>query len=126
MPDFGQFSYLRPAVSVTGCCHLLTRANLDSAGLFDLRFSPSQFDDFERDLRSCTKGLYPLYQGHLRVRHVKRSGVVAGTSPWQQANIVGNLSKLRAAYSREQISGISKGGLERLKRDLESRLHEFS
>ncbi len=111
-PDFGQYSYLRPAVSVTGCCHLLTRKNIDEIGAFDLRFSPSQFDDFERDLRSCTKGHYPLYQGHLRVRHIKRSGVIAQTPPWQKANIDGNLVKLKAAYGGEVVKRITETNSE--------------
>ncbi len=108
-PDFGQYSYLRRAVSVTGCCHLLTRKNIETVGLFDLRFSPSQFDDFERDLRSCAGGDYPLYQGHLRVRHIKRSGVIAGISPWQQANVNGNLVKLWGSYGPDVVRRIAEG-----------------
>ena len=110
-PDFGQYSYLRKAVSVTGCCHVLTRGNIDRVGLFDLRFSPSQFDDFERDLRSCAKGEYPVYQGHLQVRHIKRSGVMAGISPWQQANVNGNLVKLWESYGAEAIRAIAEGDM---------------
>lgn len=105
-PDFGQYCCLRPAVSVTGCCHLLTRKNIDTVGLFDLCFSPSQFDDFERDLRSCLMGYYPLYQGHLRVRHIKRSSVIAQTPPRQKANIDGNQMKLKATYGAAEITKI--------------------
>ncbi|MDR2161462.1 MAG: glycosyltransferase [Desulfovibrio sp.] len=126
IPDFGQYSYLRPAVSVTGCCHLLTRANLDDIGFFDLRFSPSQFDDLERDLRSCAKGQYPLYQGHLCVRHFKRSGSLAGLSPWQQANVKGNSVKLTDSYPREQMNEICDKALRRLKSDFENRLGVIS
>jgi glycosyltransferase involved in cell wall biosynthesis len=61
-----------------------------STGDFDLRFSPSQFDDLERDLRSCLKGKFCLYQGHLAVRHSKRSGVTARISPRQMADVSGN------------------------------------
>lgn len=122
VPDFGQYSYLRPAVSVTGCCHLLTRKNIDDIGLFDLRFSPSQFDDFERDLRSCDKGQFCLYQGHLCVRHIKRSGVIAGMSPWQKANVTGNLAKLWASYSQEQVEAITKKEIAGLLKDIGRRL----
>lgn len=118
-PDFGQYSYLRPAVSVTGCCHLLTRANLESVGLFDLRFSPSQFDDFERDLRSCAKGMSPLYQGHLQLRHIKRSGAMAGISAWQQANIAGNLVKLWDSYPPDMVQSITEQDSLRVWEDLE-------
>lgn len=106
-PDFGQHSYLRPAAHVTGCCHLLTRRSIDAVGNFDLRFSPSQLDDVERDLRSCVNGSCPLYQGHLRVRHLKRTGLTAKTSPWQQANLVGNRAKLSGSYDVESLRAIA-------------------
>jgi GT2 family glycosyltransferase len=105
-PDFGQYSYLRPAVSVTGCCHLLTRRSIDEVGLFDLRFSPSQFDDFERDLRSCAQGCCPLYQGYLRISHIKRSGVISKTPLWQRANIEGNRVKLQKSYDETAMRAI--------------------
>jgi GT2 family glycosyltransferase len=92
--DFGQYSYLRPCVSVTGCCHLLTRQSRETTGGFDLRFSPSQFDDFERDLRSAARGDLPVYQGHLAIRHIKRNSMVTGMTAAQQANVAGNLVKL--------------------------------
>ena len=121
-PDFFQYAYLRPCVSVTGCCHLLTRASLDEIGIFDLRFSPSQFDDFERDLRSVLGGCLPLYQGHLCVRHKKRSGVMAGITAWQQANIDGNLKKLSSSYGPTQLNDINAKDDEALWSDLLTRL----
>jgi GT2 family glycosyltransferase len=124
VPDFGQYKYLRTAVSVTGCCHLLTRENLEEVGDFDLRFSPSQFDDLERDLRSCLKGKFCLYQGHLAVRHSKRSGVAARISPRQQADVTGNLSKLRAGYTPEQMDAIVEEDMRRLREDLTTGLSD--
>ncbi|MCL1916635.1 MAG: glycosyltransferase [Desulfovibrionaceae bacterium] len=123
--DFGQFSYLRPAAHVTGCCHLLTRKGLEETGLFDLRFSPSQFDDLERDLRACGQGKLCLYQGHLAVRHIKRSGINRGLSPWQKANVMGNLTKLWASYPNEILKPIAAADMERLRRDLLERLEEL-
>ncbi|MDR3362457.1 MAG: CDP-glycerol glycerophosphotransferase family protein, partial [Desulfovibrio sp.] len=118
-PDFGQYSYLRQAVSVTGCCHLLTRKSLENTGGFDLRFSPSQFDDLERDLRSCGKGRFCLYQGHLRVRHCRRD-----TNPWLSANVVGNRTKLGVLYPAGPLESIMNRGAELLAEDLLSRLDE--
>jgi GT2 family glycosyltransferase len=120
--DFGQFSYLRPAMSVTGCCHLLTRASIEETGLFDLRFSPSQFDDFERDLRAALAGSSCVYQGHLAVRHIKRSGAMPGMSSWQQANVGGNLFKLWNTYSNEQLEEIIRADNRILWEDLQQRL----
>lgn len=113
-PDFGQYAYLRYAASVTGCCHLLTRANIDAVGAFDLRFSPSQMDDVERDVRSCTKGHFPLYQGHLRVRHIKRSGLGMASAPWLVANCAGNAEKLKRSYAKETLLGFTDAIREQL------------
>jgi GT2 family glycosyltransferase len=120
--DFGQFSYLRPAMSVTGCCHLLTRASIEDTGLFDLRFSPSQFDDFERDLRASLAGFCCLYQGRLAVRHFRRSG--ADVSPWQRANVGGNQFKLWNAYPHEQVLELIRADNRILWEDLNRRLLE--
>ncbi len=97
--DFGQFSYARPCVSVTGCCHLFRRAALDEAGHFDLRFSPSQYDDLEHDIRHALKNGLPFYQGHLRVRHMKRSGTAAWTDRSQLMSSWANLFKINTNYS---------------------------
>ena len=120
--DFGQYAYLRPCVSVTGCCHMFTRRSMDSVQGFDLRFSPSQFDDFERDLRSSLAGDLPVYQGHLRIRHIKRNNMVTGMTPWQQANVAGNLVKLWKTYSPEQVQTISNNDLRALQKALQARL----
>lgn len=122
-PDFGQYSYLRPCVSVTGCCHLITRKSLDKHGGFDLRFSPTQFDDLERDLRSALDGDFPLYQGHLRVLHIKRSGLAANIPAKQQANIAGNMTKLRQSIPAEQIMALQKADCAAQWLELQDRLH---
>jgi GT2 family glycosyltransferase len=114
--DFGLNSYLRRAISVTGCCHLLSRQNIDSVGAFDLSFSPSQYDDAERDLRSCSQGEFCLYQGHLRVRHCKRRAFSLPT-PWQQVNVMGNELKLWASYPEATLAAIMQKYLRRLKDD---------
>lgn len=116
-PDFGQYTYLRPALSVTGCCHCITRNSLDAHGDFDLRFSPSQFDDLERDLRVAHNGGQCIYQGFLSVGHIKRSGLMAGTTPWQEANIQGNLAKLWGSYPKEIILSMVKRDRELLRQD---------
>lgn len=120
-PDFGQYSYMRPALSVTGCCHCITRKSLDMHGHFDLRFSPSQFDDLERDLRVALNGGQCIYQGFLNVGHIKRSGLMAGISAWQKANIQGNLSKLWGSYPTETILAMAQKNGELLRQDFSSK-----
>ncbi|WP_051693785.1 glycosyltransferase family 2 protein [Desulfohalovibrio reitneri] len=73
-PDLGRFQYLRPCISVMGCCHLFRTADLIASGGFDIRFSPTQFDDLDRDLSAALAGKPAVYQGFLPVAHRKRSG----------------------------------------------------
>lgn len=104
--DFGQFSYTRPCASVTGCCHLFRRKALSAVGLFDVRYSPSQFDDFEHDLRHVMRGDIPVYQGHLRIPHFRRTGSCRADDEPQLANSSANMHKLQMRYSREQFDAI--------------------
>lgn len=104
--DFGAFSYARPCVSVTGCCHLFRRAALDSIGPFDLRYSPSQYDDLEHDIRQALAGNLVIYQGHLQVRHMKRSGRAAWSDAVHMMGAWANLFKLQTRYSTEQYDSI--------------------
>lgn len=104
--DFGQFSYMRPCVSVTGCCHLFRRQALDAMGPFDLRFSPSQYDDLEYDIRLALQGDLPVYQGHLQVRHMKRSGRRDWNDSVQYMSSWANLFKLQMRYSPAEYDAI--------------------
>ncbi|MDL2307601.1 glycosyltransferase [Desulfovibrio sp. OttesenSCG-928-C06] len=120
--DRGQYSYMRPATSVIGCCHLLKRNNIDAVGDFDLRFSPSQFDDQERDIRSCTMGRFCLYNGYLTVKHMKYTGGGTGFNRWLMANVKGNVEKMWASYTGEQIDAVIEKDRALLREDLQDRL----
>lgn len=117
-PDLGQFCYLRPCVSVTGCCHLLREADIDKTGGFDIRFSPSQYDDFERDLRLGLSGGYAVYQGHLAVRHKRRSGALAERSAADIGNATGNTHKLLTKHSAEDLLRVREQGEAFLEADV--------
>lgn len=104
--DFGQFSYARPCVSVTGCCHLFRRAALDKIGPFDLRFSPSQYDDLEHDIRQALAGECVLYNGHLQVNHMKRTGQAAWSDSVAMMASWANLFKLQTRYSQQEFDAI--------------------
>ena len=97
--DFGQFGFMRPCASVTGCCHLFRMDRLQDSGGFDLRFSPSQYDDLEHDIRLNMNGSYAVYQGFLSVRHKKRTGKSSRTSTAEYGNALGNMHKLQKKYS---------------------------
>jgi GT2 family glycosyltransferase len=69
--DSGQFDYIRPCMSVMGCCHLFRAEILRANGSFDIAFSPSQFDDVDHDLRLALSNTTPVYTGHLAVSHLR-------------------------------------------------------
>ena len=109
--DFGQYDYLRPCASVTGCCHLFRRAVLDAAGGFDIRFSPSQYDDLDHDLRLCLAGRLPVYTGMLSVGHVKSTGLTSVAPGGNYSSGRGNRLKLAWKYTPEEILRIMERDL---------------
>lgn len=119
--DFGDFSYLRPCVSVTGCCHLFRMEALDAVGHFDLRFSPSQYDDLEHDVRHALRGQWPVYQGHLRVRHMKNSGRAAWADSAGMLCAWANLFKLQMRYTQEEYDALRRAEHEMLLADMLAR-----
>ncbi len=117
-PDNGMFDYIRPCASVTGCCHLFRTSTLLDQGGFSLYLSPSQYDDMEHDLRLARKGLFAVYQGHLRVLHKKSTGAASRSSIREESNALGNKYKMQAMHSREEISAAAAAERELLERDL--------
>lgn len=115
--DFGQFNYLRPCSSVTGCCHLFRMDRLLECGDFDLRFSPSQFDDLEHDIRLNLSGHFAVYQGHLRILHLKRTGKGTRGNTAQFSSAIANLHKLQKKYSASQYAKLLEWETEILARD---------
>lgn len=124
--DFGQFNYIRPCASVTGCCHMFRREFFDRVGGFDLRYSPSQYDDLEHDLRHAMQGELPVYQGHLTVRHAKRTGKEAQMNPSQMSNALGNLMKLQMRYSQDDFDSIMKNDAEAALADIKRKIAELA
>lgn len=116
--DFGQFSYLRPATSVTGCCHLFRTAALRGAGGFDLRYSPTQYDDLDHDLRLGLAGQRIVYQGHLAVEHMKVSGRALLRSRASSANAAANMYKLKHKYGEDEARALREQALAALEHDL--------
>jgi len=124
-PDLGQFTYLRPCVSVTGCCHLLRTADIERTGGFDIRFSPSQYDDLERDLRLFLGGGHAVYQGHLAVGHKRSSGQLAERSAAEIGNATANTHKLLTKHAAGDLAALCQRGEALLERDMERRLREL-
>lgn len=102
--DSGQFNYMRPCASVTGCCHLFRTDLLHETGDFSIFLSPSQYDDLERDLRMLAGGRVGAYQGHLTVHHRKRTGRSSLVETTQEANALGNRYKMCVMHEPDEIT----------------------
>ncbi|EPR39992.1 glycosyl transferase family 2 [Desulfovibrio sp. X2] len=109
--DNGLFTYARPCCSVSGCCHAIHREALEAAGAFDVRFTPTQFDDLERDMRSTLKGFPSFYEGRLAVRHVQHSSLARARTPAQIGHIAGNRVKLEGKYTDEEVARLAQADL---------------
>ena len=120
--DLGQFAYARPCVSVTGCCHLFRTEVLAESGGFALHLSPSQYDDVEHDLRLARAGGLAVYQGHLGVRHKKRTGAASRQSHAELGNALGNKFKMQAMHPRAEMEATLRMDRDRLLDDLLERL----
>ncbi len=126
VPDLGQFDYLRPCLSVTGCCHLFRTQALLATGGFDIRFSPSQFDDFDCDLRLTLAGGFAVYQGHLRVEHQRRTGGTQVRDTAASANARANKDKLDAKYSPRERRALRETATVRITNDLRARIRAIA
>ncbi|MEF2231155.1 MAG: glycosyltransferase, partial [Pseudodesulfovibrio sp.] len=120
--DNGLFDHLRPCASVTGCCHLFRTRVLAESGDFALHLSPTQYDDMEHDLRLCESGRFAVCQGHLAVRHRKRSGAAARVSAQAEGNALGNKYKMQTMHEREAILAAARRGQELLEADLQRKM----
>nr|WP_193787664.1 glycosyltransferase [Megalodesulfovibrio gigas] len=124
-PALGLFDHERPAATVTGCCHLLTRPALDAGGGFDLTFSPSQFDDAARDLRSALAGFPAVCAGHLRVRHLQHSSLSQARTPFQEARIRANKAAMEGLFSDEEAGQLAAMDSARTLEDLARKLNRL-
>jgi hypothetical protein len=123
VPDLGLFSYERPCLSVSGCCHLLDLSLLDCVGTFDVRFTPTQFDDLDRDIRCFIANRPAILAGHLAIGHVQRSSLRQASSPAQVAHILGNKIKLEAKYGNAAIDQMIAANFQLAWNDLLAKRH---
>lgn len=124
-PDLGRFGYMRPCATVTGCCHLFRTEALLRSGEFDIRFSPTQYDDLDHDLRLGLLGIPIVYQGHLVVEHMKLSGKGLRLSRAASANAAANMYKLKSKYEDEELEGLRRGETEALRLDIVEKQKNF-
>ncbi len=120
-PRWELFQYVRPCLSVTGCCHLLDMRELKEGGGFDLRFSPTQYDDLERDMRRALAGRFCCYHGGVTVRHKQRSGRRVKRHATSQGNWLGNRYKLMHRFQERELRALHERQHAVLMDDLEAR-----
>ena len=116
--DLGLHDYSRPCLSVTGCCHMMDRERALELGGFDLRFNPSQFDDFDLDLRNALSGGQAFYAGGTGIMHCQRSSLNQADSEAKRGHIQGNMLKLNTKYSSAQKAELLRRNRELLWNDL--------
>jgi GT2 family glycosyltransferase len=73
--DKGQADYFSKSSHLRGCCNLYRRDVFKNCGLFDIRFSPSQFDDPDHQVALQANGYEIIYNGHVNIIHKLNSGV---------------------------------------------------
>ncbi|QGY38729.1 glycosyltransferase [Pseudodesulfovibrio cashew] len=122
--DDGMFTYTRTCLSVSGCCHLVNLRAVEKVGGFDLRYTPSQFDDLDRDLRSALAGMPALYAGGLAVRHIQHSSLAKSQTTKQIGHVMGNKFKLDTKYSDEELIRLGEQNKRLLWQDLREK-HGF-
>ena len=120
--DLGLWAYRRACVSVTGCCHLLPRASIESHGVFDVRFTPTQFDDLERDLRCFRDGGHAVFDGRLSVPHRQGSSLRQALSAEAKALVMGNKIKLEHLFGNDDARSMLHRQWDMFLADLEARL----
>jgi GT2 family glycosyltransferase len=119
--DSGLFTYTRPCLSVSGCCHLVNLRSVARTGPFDLRYTPSQFDDLDRDMRANLDGTPALYVGGLAVRHVQHSSLAKSKTARQIGQVMGNKLKLDTKYTDEELIRLGQQNRALLWHDLEQK-----
>lgn len=121
--DFGWFCYIRPCIHVTGCCHLFHRDVLLKSGDFDLRYSPSQFDDIDHDFRMALLGRPAIYNGFLTVFHMNNTAKLQRRNKEARSSGYANYYKLMNKFVGEPFKKMHKWEVKILWKDFMKKLH---
>ncbi len=121
-PDCPRYAVCRPCASVTGCCHLFRTEVLTGLGGFDIRFSPSQYDDLDHDLRLLLDGRAPVCQGHLAVVHAKATGAAGNPGGAQYGSGFANQFKLHHKHDEAALARAAGTAFAALARDAARKL----
>jgi len=90
--DAGQGDYVARTGHIRGCCNLYRRDVFQRCDLFDLRYTPTQFDDPDHQIAVVGAGYEIIYDGRVRVVHKLTNGVARSHAAI--ANGAGNQQKM--------------------------------
>lgn len=121
--DYGAYALCRPCASVTGCCHLFRGTVLRDLGGFDIRFSPTQYDDLDLDIRQLLAGRTAVCQGHLAVVHAKSTGAAGNQGGRQYGSGFANQFKLHHKYDDTQFVAAAGTAFAALATDCAAKAH---
>ncbi len=118
-PDLGLLATVRPCASVSGCCHLLRGRAIAGGAPFDIRFSPSQFDDLARDLHGFLAGRRAVYAGVCAVAHHQHAGPAQARDRAAVGQLAGARAKLDGLFDPARMAVVAR-------RDLDTAWEELS
>ncbi|MFC1592141.1 glycosyltransferase family 2 protein [Thermodesulfobacteriota bacterium] len=102
--DAGQHDYIAPRHYVMGCAQLYRREVFDVAGDYDLRFSPTQFDEVEQQIRMRLYGYQAIYNGFIEVVHLLKTGMQQSEAT--QVSREANRLKMLPLFTPEEIAAL--------------------
>lgn len=102
--DYGQHNYISPRHYVMGCAQLYRKEVFDVVGDYDLRFSPTQFDEVEHQIRMRLYGYEAVYNGFIEVTHLLKSGLQPSAAA--QISREANKLKMLPLFSKQEISAL--------------------
>lgn len=104
--DAGQANYVARTGHIRGCCNLYRRDVFQRCGLFDPRFSPTQFDDPDHQIAVIGAGYEIIYDGRVRVVHKLTNGVARSHAAI--SNGAGNHQKMYGKWGHDIFEVIDK------------------
>jgi GT2 family glycosyltransferase len=103
-PDQGQHDYIAPRHYVMGCAHMYRKEVFDVVGDYDLRFSPTQFDEVEHQIRMRLYGYQAIYNGFIEVTHKLQTGMKQSNAALISREA--NRLKMEPLFSEREITAL--------------------
>ncbi|WP_035244631.1 glycosyltransferase [Desulfonatronovibrio hydrogenovorans] len=105
--DIGQYDYCNNIPDyVTGCASLFKKEIFNKIGLFDIRYSPSQYVDIDHGIRMRLAGYDLMYNGNVPVIHAQLTHDDRKKCRAARGNQRGNAYKLSQKYSKNEFAKI--------------------